>query len=341
MKKVFVLLSALILFFSSCSKKHSGEQNIQNPKDAITVGFSIDTLAIERWQRDLDVFMASVRSLNADVIVQNAGNSVEEQKRQLMYLLERNVDVIVILPKDAESLTEEIEKIQARNIPVISYDRLIRNTKVDLYVSVDSAKVGNLMGQTMKSIAGTKNWICILGPQEDFNMTLIQNGILSSIKNHGPVINDIFYTEGWDYDHAKQKMVDVITSGQIPDAIICGNDAVADAVLSVLHVYYPDRHVPICGQDADIAACQNITRGYQDFTVYKPITLLAQKAAEYAVRIGKGENAESIAATGMTIDNGDSKIPCILLEPTVVTKENMDEVIVDSGFHTHGEVYMD
>ncbi|MBQ0040356.1 MAG: substrate-binding domain-containing protein [Treponema sp.] len=342
-KLIFAAVAAtLVSLLISCKGKNSGDGYSASKKmDRITVGFSIDTLAIERWQRDLDVFMASVRSLDAEVIVQNAGNSVEEQKRQLMYLLDKGVDVIVILPKDAGSLTDEIEKIRAKNIPVISYDRLILNTKIDLYVSVDSRKVGLLMGNTMKAISGTKNWICILGPEEDFNMTMIQNGLISSIKNHGPVINDIFYTEGWDYDHAKQKMVDVITSGRIPDAIICGNDAVADAVLSVLNVYYPDRHIPICGQDADIAACQNIIRGYQDFTIYKPITLLAQKTAEYAVRIGKGEKPESIAASGTVIDNGDSKIPCILLEPEVVTRENIDEIIIDSGFHTHSEVYMD
>ncbi|MCI5829294.1 MAG: substrate-binding domain-containing protein [Treponema sp.] len=339
-KNLFAFFILIAFCFSSCSRKQKNENSFTD-KNKITVGFSIDTLAIERWQRDLDVFMATVRSLNADVIVQNAGNSVEEQKRQLMYLMERNVNAIVILPKDAESLKDEVEKIRAKNIPVIAYDRLIRNTNVDLYISVDSTKVGSLMAEKMKSITGTKNWICILGPKEDFNMTMIQNGIQSSIKNHGPVITDVFYTEGWDYDLAKQKMVDIITNGIIPDAIICGNDAVADAVLSVLHVYYPDRHIPVCGQDADIAACQNITHGFQDFTIYKPITLLAEKAAEYAVRIGKGESAESIAATGATIDNGYAQIPCILLEPEVVTKENIDRVIIDSGFHTHSEVYME
>lgn len=343
MKKKFLLFFVIFfsLILSSCSRKQDSENISRENVNEITIGFSIDTLAIERWQRDLDVFMATVRNLNANVIVQNAGNSVEEQKRQLMYLLERNVDVLVILPKDACSLKEEIEKIREKNIPVISYDRLIRDTKIDLYISVDSTKVGTLMGQTMKTVSGTKNWLCILGPKEDFNMTMILNGITSAIKNHGPVITDVFYTEGWDYDKAKKKMVDLITSNQIPDAIICGNDAVADAVISVLQVYYPNKHIPICGQDADIASCQNIIWGHQDFTIYKPITLLAEKAAEYAVRIGKGEKVESIADSNRTIDNGESKIPCILLEPKVVTKENIDAVIVDSGFHTHSEVYME
>nr|WP_318716436.1 substrate-binding domain-containing protein [uncultured Treponema sp.] len=341
MKRKFLLIMSLIFLFISCNGKNQAVQKKKGENKSIAVGFSIDTLAIERWQRDLDVFMAAVRDLDAQVIVQNAGNSVEEQKRQLTYLMDRNVDVIVILPKDAASLVEEIEKIRAKNIPVISYDRLILNTEIDLYVSVDSTKVGFLMGQQMKSVSGTKNWLCILGPKEDFNMTMIRNGLASSIKNHGPVISDMFFTQGWDYDLAKQKMIDVITSGQIPDAIICGNDAVADAVISTLHVYYPNVHIPICGQDADIAACQNITRGYQDFTIYKPITLLAQKAAEYAVRIASGESGESIASDGKTIDNEKAKIPCVLLEPVVVDARNIDEVIIDSGFHTHSEVYMD
>lgn len=340
MKKIILLFTALSILFISCSKKSSGEK--RNPSEKkLTVGFSIDTLAIERWQRDLDVFMATVKNLNADVVVQNAGNSVEEQKRQLTYLMNRNVDVIVILPKDAESLNEEIDRIHGKSIPVISYDRIIRGSKVDFYISVDSTKVGLLMGQQMKNISHAKNWICVLGPKEDYNMTMIQNGLNFSIKNSGFFISDTFYTDGWDYDKAKQKMVDVVTSGIIPDAVICGNDAIADAVISVLNYYYPDRHIPICGQDADIAACQNITRGFQDFTVYKPITLLAEKAAEYAVRIASGEKPSELDSTVVSVNNGTADIPSVLLEPEIVTRENIDRIIIDSGFHTHSEVYME
>lgn len=314
-------------------------QNSISSEKRVTVGISIDTLAIERWQRDLDVFMAAVREFGADVIVQNAGNSVENQKQQLMYLVDRNADVIVVLPKEASSLKDEIEKIRAKNIPVIAYDRLLTGVKIDLYITVNSFKVGFLMGERLQQIAGAKNWLCILGPQEDYNMELIQKGIASAVQDSSKVIREIFFTQDWNYDLSKQKMIDVVTSGMLPDAIVCGNDAVADSVISVLRLYYPDMHIPICGQDADIAACQNIVAGFQDFTVYKPIAALARTAAEYAVRIARGETAESLPGAENFIDNGIEAIPAVLLEPCVVTKENIDEIIIDSGFHTHGEVY--
>ena len=155
-----------------------------------------------------------------------------------------------------------------------------------------------------------------------------------------PIINEIFYTQDWNYDLSRQKMVDVITSGKIPGAIICGNDAVADSVISVLQAYYPDKHIPICGQDADIAACQNIVRGLQDFTVYKPIVDLARTAAEISVRVARGEKIQSLSNL-KSIDNKFAEIPAILLKPVLVTKSNMDDVIIDSGFHTYGEVYME
>ena len=122
--------------------------------------------------------------------------------------------------------------------------------------------------------------------------------------------------------------------------VVLGHDAVADSVISVLQAYYPDKHIPICGQDADIAACQNIVRGLQDFTVYKPIVELARSAAEISVRVARGEKIQSLSNL-KSIDNKFAEIPAILLKPVLVTKSNVDDVIIDSGFHTYGEVYME
>lgn len=345
MKKLFLIFAVLLAFvFAGCAKNKRTfsvqKQNSFVDEKKTTIGFSIDTLAIERWQRDLDVFMARARDFDADVIVQNAGNNVEVQKKQLMYLLDKNVDVIVVLAKVADSLKDEIEKIRAKNIPVIAYDRLILNTKIDLYITIDSGQVGVIMGKELQRIAPLRNWLCILGPQEDYNMKMLLRGLNGTIKNSLPIINEIFYTQDWNYDLSRQKMVDVITSGKIPGAIICGNDAVADSVISVLQAYYPDKHIPICGQDADIAACQNIVRGLQDFTVYKPIVELARTAAEISVRVARGEKIQSLPNL-KSIDNKFAEIPAILLKPVLVTKSNMDDVIIDSGFHTYGEVYME
>lgn len=341
MKKIGLLISILLLI-CSCSKqpqKHSEKKAVQTSSKQITIGFSIDTLAIERWQRDLDVFMNTAKELGANVIVQNAGSSTEEQNRQLLYLLERNVDVIVVLPKDAECFTETIAKIRNKGIPVISYDRLALNADISLYLTIDSQKVGEEMAKGMLQKTQGRNWYLILGPEEDYNMTLIKEGLNKVLRNTQISISHIFYTDDWNYDLSYQEMVRIITNGNIPDAIVCGNDAVAASVLQALNNYLPDQHVPICGQDADITACQNIAKGKQDYTVYKPIAQLAELAARYAVYLAKGEDINDKGFEIKSINNGAQDVPAIWLEPVLVSKDNLDDVIISSGFHTASSVY--
>ena len=344
-KLMNIILMILVSSFVACTKSEavsSGKKSLEvEAKKGPVIGFSIDTLAIERWQRDLDVFMGEAKELGADVIVQNAGNSVEEQNRQLLYLAGRNVDVIVIVAKDGVLLADTIDKILAKDIPVISYDRLILNTPINLYITIDSEQVGYLMGRGMLGKTTLKKWCCILGPQEDYNMAMITKGLEKSIENTGVLIDSIYYTDGWNYDLSHQLMVNMITEDKVPNVIVCGNDAVADSVILALQTYKPGRHVFICGQDADIAACQNIVRGLQDFTIYKPITELAKKAAQYAVLLANDKDIAEGPETLTTIDNGYGQIPALMLAPQLVDQNNIDEIVIDSGFHTKGEVYRD
>ena len=340
---IIALFSAAMLSCREEKKTASAKSRRASKSDSakITVGFSLDTLAIERWQRDLDIFINTVKEFGADVIVQNAGNSIEEQKRQILYLLERNVDVIVILPRDAEALTEQIQKIKSKGIPVISYDRLILNADIDLYLSINSETVGELMGKGLLNLTNKTNWFCILGAQEDYNMTLILDGLRRSIKGTGVQLNHIFYTDGWNYDLSYQEMVRLLKNDYIPDAVICGNDAVAASVIQAMSQYYPDSGIPVCGQDADISACQYIVQGQQALTIYKPITKLAELAAEYAVRLAKKEDVRAGNYNIESTNNGFREQPVLWLDPVLVNKDNIDKVIIDSGFHNRNSIYKD
>ena len=336
--KISMTLILLVLIpscLTSCKKQGSSStvhQSILTPSRPITIGFSIDTLAIERWQRDMDVFINKVKEMGADVIVQNAGNNIDEQNRQLMYLLERNVDCVVVLPKEADSITESVQKLRAKGIPVISYDRLALNSDINLYLTIDSEKVGEQMAQEMLRRTKGLNWYCILGPAEDYNMTLIMDGVNRILRTTSVHINHIFYTDGWNYDLSYQEMVRILKDDTFPDAIICGNDAVAASVIQAINRYYPDTHIPICGQDADISACQYIIQEKQEFTIYKPIIQLSEFAAECAVHLARNEEFPQNNYRISTINNGYANIPAIWLDPSYVDKYNIDKIIIDSGF---------
>ncbi|MBR1911640.1 MAG: substrate-binding domain-containing protein [Treponema sp.] len=339
-----VVVVAFAFLFVSCKAKYSKSETSSRSKvnsfeKKPVIGFSIDTLALERWQRDLDVFMNKTKELHADIIVQNAGNSVDEQKKQLLYLMDRKVDVVVVVAKKRDSLTEPIKMLRSKGIAVISYDRLITDADISLYISVDTERVGELMARRFISTGVGKKWYLILGPEEDFNMSLLKKGVNKVIAGKGISIEGTFYTSGWNYDVSYNEAVNLITSGNIPDAILCGNDAVAGSVIKAFDDYYPGYHVSICGQDADIAACQYVVRGKQDFTVYKPISELSEMAAEYAVLLARGKKVSEIVPDQRKINNGYAEIPVVWLDPKIVEKNNIDEVVIKSGFHTYGEVY--
>ena len=344
MKLNKLIIFSLILLSFSCAKKEKTPSTTKvekksTGKENILIGFSIDTLAIERWQRDLDIFINKAKELGADVIVQNAGNNAEEQNRQLLYLLEKQVDVVIILPKEADALTETIQKFKNKNIPVIAYDRLIVNADIDLYMTIDSEKVGEAMAQGLMNATKGTNWFYILGPEEDYNMTLIKKGISKHINNTNIRVSHLYYTDSWNYDLSHQEMNRLLSNEQIPDAIVCGNDAIADSVIRSISKYSPDKQIAVCGQDADIIACKYIIEGKQACTVYKPISKLAVNAAHFAVQLAKKEELSIPYRWKKRINNGYTDVLGVWIEPELVTKENLDKVIIESGFHPSTSIY--
>lgn len=328
--------------FCACKKGPSealkaGARSVEPPR--LTIGFSIDTLAIERWRRDCDVFLNTAKDLGADVIVQNSGNSVQVQNQQIEYLIKRGVQAVVIVPKDADSLADSVRLAKSKGIPVISYDRLLRNSPVDLYVTIDSQAVGTLMAQELLRRKPRGAWFCIYGPEEDFNMTLIRRGVEAVVKNSRAKIVYNYWTDGWNYDLSYRKMAELLKDGNIPDAVVAGNDAVADSIIRAIGEFAPGRDIAVGGQDADIAGCQNVVNGKQAITVYKPISELAQKTAEIAVDLAKGKTVKECGSVNGSIDNGFGEIPVLWLHPMAVTADNMDEIVIKSGFHTRQEIY--
>ena len=337
---IMLLASASLL--TSCRAKNKtpfSEKTATPDAIQVTIGFSIDTLAIERWRRDTDVFLATAKDLGANVIVQNAGNSVEEQIRQIRYLISKKVNCIVIVPKKADSLTEVISEAKSRGIPVISYDRLVLNADIDLYLTIDSEKVGELMAEEILKRVPYGTLYCIYGPQEDYNMEMIKSGVEKALYGSQLRIGDIYYTDNWNYDLSYKKMKEFLKENKIPNAIVCGNDAVADSVIRAINEVRPASKIVIAGQDADIVNCQHIVKGKQDITIYKPITLLSQQAAYYATLLSQKKTIEDLPFVTARLDNGYDKIPALLLSPVAVTKENLDKVIIETGFHTKEEVY--
>lgn len=336
-KKVGLICILLLTFLSGCgiNEKKAAEEQNANKDDAVSIGVSFDSFIIERWQRDRDVFVSTAKEMGATVNVQNANGDVAEQKSQIDYLINKNVDVIVVVCIDSNTLSEEIKRAKEKGIKVICYDRLVKNSNADLYISFDNKKVGSLMGECIGEDGTVKNVIMLCGSDTDSNVPMVEEGFLEKMKIYDKKVIDTAYMEGWNADLATKYVEENADLINVADAIMCGNDDIATHVIRSLAVSRKAGKILVVGQDADLAACQHIVEGTQKMTVYKPVEYLASQAARCAIALAKGENLQ-----GETINDGTFDIPYIALEPIMVNRQNIDEVIIDGGFHLKEDVYL-
>ena len=324
------------LILDACAKKSepAAEENLVEAKK-IQIGFSLDSLVIERWQRDRDVFVSKAQELGAEVNVQNANGDLNTQIAQIEYFIQKEVDVIVVVTNDSTGLSDTIKKVKDSGIAVIAYDRLIMDAPIDLYISFDNERVGSLMAESLSDRLGGKGRILMIcGPLEDHNVELVMKGFHQVIDGTGIEIVQVDYAPNWLSETGFSVTSNYLGNGGTIDGIMCGNDSIAGQAIKALAERRLAISVPVVGQDADLDACQRVVEGTQLMTVYKPVEKLAGQAAEFAVKLAKQEKID----VSETIENGGRRIPYIRLEPTAVTKENMDEVIIGK-YHQESDVY--
>lgn len=338
MRRAVALAVILILLFTGCSRENVSEDSQEQLEEKkIRIGMIFDTFVVERWQRDRDVFVSTALELGAEVNIQNANGSVEEQMAQMEYFIEKKMDVIVVVPIESGPLVKPIKKAKEAGIKVVSYDRLAIGAGTDLYVSFDNETVGRLMGEAVCSrLEEGDKVLMVCGPNSDNNVSLVERGFRKEIEQNGMEIADIYYTKEWRAERAAEYMEQYGERIEDVQAVMCGNDHLAGQVIRVLSEKRMAGDICVVAQDADLEACQRIVEGTQYMTVYKPVERLAVQAAVAAVELAQGKKME----TEDFIDDGVYQVPYIKLDPVGVTAENMDETIIKGGFHLPEDVYL-
>ncbi|MDQ0342684.1 D-xylose transport system substrate-binding protein [Lederbergia wuyishanensis] len=347
---------ALIILVGACEYKkgHSDDQEVsgdaavvEEPSenhteddDKITIGFSMDTLAEERWLRDRELFKEAVEALGAEVKILASKGDDALQILQAETLINEGIDILVIVPHNAESTAMIVKKAHAAGIKVLSYDRLVRNSEIDLYVSYDNEMVGELQAKAITKLVPKGKYVYIGGAETDYNAHLLKKGVFNILQ---PLIDkgDITivydqWTKDWFPEYAFSSMQEALKANDNNvDAVISANDATAGKVIQALAEQGLAGNIPVAGQDADLAAAQRIVIGTQTMTVYKPLKELAVQAAELAVKLAKGEEI----GVERIINNGKAEVPSMLLTPIAVDQGNIDATIIADEFHTREEVY--
>jgi D-xylose transport system substrate-binding protein len=299
------------------------------------IGFSFEDMRGERWQTDLNSFEARAKQLGAEVISSDAKGDDERQLQQVKDMIKAGIRVLVLLPRDPTMANRMVDAAKSAKVKVISYDRLVPNSDVDLYVSFDRPEIGRMQAEYLVKHRPSGNYVLIAGsPSAEDAKTLheAQMGVLQPYIDRGDikVIAD-GYTRDWLPSEAYLFMLKAIDSSQGKiTAVVASNDGLAGGAIQALREHNLAGKVAVSGQDADLAAVISIAQGTQAMTVYKSIVNEAERAAEEAVRLAKGEKTH---ADG-TISNGKINVPAIMLKPVVVTRDNIKTTVVKDGFQT-------
>ena len=339
--KLILFSLAAALLFAACVKGPDQTRSGRSAKQGgpVRIGFSMDTLKEERWNRDKELVLQRCKEIGAECQVQVADGNDSVQINQCETFLTQGFDVLIVAPHNGQIAASIVEAAHRQNVPVISYDRLIRNADVDLYVAHQVVKIGQMQAQYALDHMPKGNYVLIGGSQTDNNALLLMDGQMSVLQpaiDRGDIkIVTKQFAREWLASEALRITEDALTKNNNNiQAIVASNDGTAGGAISALPPQLIGK-VLVTGQDAALDAVQRIVEGKQTMTIYKPIKPLAFSAVDAAVKFARGEKVE----TKDTINNGKKDIPSILHEPQVVDKNNVMNTVIKDGYHKLEDVY--
>ncbi|MGW5670910.1 multiple monosaccharide ABC transporter substrate-binding protein [Micromonospora sp. NPDC003776] len=332
------------------------------------VGVTMPTKSSERWVHDGDNLRKALEKLGYKVDLQYAEDDIPTQVNQVENQITKGAKLLVIASIDGTAITTQLQEAADKKIPVIAYDRLIRNSpNVDYYTTFDNFKVGVqqatslLVGLKLKNADGSDgtakgpfNVELFAGSPDDNNATFFYNGAMSVLKPYldkGTLVvrsgQKDFKTVAilrWKAEAAQKRMEDILTktysSGAKVDGVLSPYDGLSIGILSALKSNgYGTAGQPypvVTGQDAEVTSVKSIIAGEQYSTIYKDTRKLAEVTATMADAVLKGGKPE--INNDKDYDNGTKVVPAYLLEPVIVDKSNYKKELIDSGYLTEAQL---
>lgn len=306
----------------------------------VKIGVSFGVGAAVRWENEKTYMEKEAERLGADIEVRlNRTDEPKTQQEDCFEMIDSGIDVLILTPRDATKVGEILSYAKEKKVPVISYARVVLGDKVDLFVGYDSERIGQKMGQYLTEKVYSGDYIVLQGDKGDNNAVLLHSGVMRYIDEMNGKINVILNESvaGWSADEAKRMVKEAVAANNNSvDAILAPNDTLAGACVEALEELGVTKHVAITGMDAELAAVQRIVAGTQDITIYMDLQELANTAVNAAYCMATGQAVDVNAE----FDNQYSeKINANLITGQIVTKENLDRILIDSGYLTKEQVY--
>ncbi|MDD7794341.1 sugar ABC transporter substrate-binding protein [Clostridium sp. 'White wine YQ'] len=301
------------------------------------IGVTLPNQRELRWVRDKEAMEDEAKQQNVLLKIVYSEFNLKKQDEQVEELIKEGVDLLIITPVVPEVEAELVKDAHNEGIKVISYEELIKNSDVDLFIAFNNLMIGELQGKYLTKKVPRGNYIILSG---DAGGNSFKRGAMEYIQplvSRGEIriVTDKI-VDNWDpkngYNIVKESLM---ANNNRVDAILAPNDAIAGAAIEALKEQGLAGRVAVTGQDADIDAIRRIIDGTQSMTVFKDTRQLGKTAIDVAIKFMRGEAIE----TTDTVNNGKVDVPSILLTPVSVDSSNVNTAILGTGFYKFEDVY--
>jgi len=369
--KLFGLLILAVMVVSACAPAAAAPAEAEAPAaeepaaeepaaaEKTIVGLSFSDFATERWKNEEVLMRGLLEDLGYEVVSAEANHDVKLQNDQIDNMVTQGAKVIIVIAEDGDAAATAVAAAAKAGVKVIAYDRLIKSPEISAYISFDNVAVGYNEADGVVKALDIENWdvaangpariIKMGGSPTDNNAILVRQGqdqILDPLVEAGKVeIVADQWVDNWDAAKAVTLMENMLASvGNDVDGVVASNDGTALGALQAMKAQGLAGIVPISGQDATADGCNSIVKGEQTVTVFKDIRLLSPMAVELADKLAKGEDLglEMYTLAELTLNDAlEGEVPCNFLPVVQVTKDNVYDVVVVSGFQAYDDVYRD
>jgi D-xylose transport system substrate-binding protein len=336
---------ALLLVAAGCGSDEEG--NAAAGGDGPKVALLLPENKTTRYEaHDRPGFQRELKGACPDcaLLYYNAGQDAARQQQQVEAAITEGAKVLVISAVDVQSAPALVNRAKQAGLSVISYERMIP-ADVDYYLSYDNCRVGELQAQALvdRLKAGgdaTGPIVKINGSPTDSNALEFKRCSSRVFKQAGVQVAREYDTPDWSPDKAQQEMDQAIAALGRDGfrGVYAANDGTAGgAIAAMAGAGIDSDEVPVTGQDAELAAIQRVLAGKQFMTIYKAIAPESALSARVAAALARGE-APPQNTVNRTVDNGKAKVPSMVFDPIVVTRQNVGDTVIKDGFWKVAEV---
>jgi D-xylose transport system substrate-binding protein len=347
MKRVSVILAFIlaIVMLGGCTAKATSSGGAtggarKTQRSDIVVGVSWRSLQEERWVTELNVMQQYCESQGIKLIYQVSENDAQKQSSQIENLVSQGIDILIATSNEKGVINNALRDAAAEGVLVGYYEQVDGETYFDLSGGNEQFEIGQAITRTIGNMGITGNVAYLLGDSTGgTGVRKFYDGMKDSMKNCNVNVVGEQWVVNWDpaigMAHAENWIAQY---GDSLTAILCMNDGLAGGAVQALANAGLAGKVLTCGMDCDLLAVQRILAGTQVSTILKSGVEYPRLFIETCIKYYLGEITDTDFEYTDTDSLGQTK-PFILYPGTVVTKDNIDEVIIAGGVYTRAEVY--